>query len=224
LIVALIQALRALANEARQNGDAGALACIAECLLGCLQGIAEYFNKWAFVYVGLYGYSYLEAGKNVITLFKNRGWDAIIADDLIGNVLLLVSIIVGGITGVIGIIIEATSDFFDDAGGNSVAIAFGYVIICASLIFQIAVSSPIASAVDSPLIAISSHSFIVLDSSWASSCAASFWEPLHLPSMPLLYCLPKRQLNFSKTTPSFPMKWLRLGAALFLEVSRKFYY
>ena len=39
----------------------------------------------AFVYVGLYGYSYLEAGRNVITLFKNRGWEAIIADDLISN-------------------------------------------------------------------------------------------------------------------------------------------
>ena len=39
----------------------------------------------AFVYVSLYGYSYLEAGKNVITLFKNRGWEAIIADDLISN-------------------------------------------------------------------------------------------------------------------------------------------
>lgn len=39
----------------------------------------------AFVYVGLYGYSYIEAGKNVITLFKNRGWEAIIADDLISN-------------------------------------------------------------------------------------------------------------------------------------------
>jgi hypothetical protein len=25
----------------------------------------------------------LEAGRNVITLFKNRGWDAIVADDLI---------------------------------------------------------------------------------------------------------------------------------------------
>jgi hypothetical protein len=131
--VALIQALRALANEARNNGDAGALACIAECLLGCLQGIAEYFNKWAFIYVGLYGYSYLEAGKNVITLFKNRGWDAIIADDLIGNVLFLVSIIVGAITGVIGIIIEASSDFFEEAGGDSVGISFGYVDVCISL-------------------------------------------------------------------------------------------
>jgi hypothetical protein len=125
LIVALIQALRALANEAQNNGDAGVLACIAECILGCIQSFVEYFNKWAFIYVGLYGYSYLEAGKNVITLFKNRGWDAIITDDLIGNVLFLVSIIVGAISGVVGIIVEASSDFFDSAGGNQTAIAFG---------------------------------------------------------------------------------------------------
>lgn len=85
----------------------------------------EYFNKWAFIYVGLYGYSYLEAGKNVITLFKNRGWDAIIADDLIGNVLFLVSIIVGGLTGVVGIIVQTTSPLFDNAPGNQTAIAFG---------------------------------------------------------------------------------------------------
>lgn len=40
------------------------------------------FNKWAFVYVGIYGFGYIEAGKNVIELFKSRGWEAIIADDL----------------------------------------------------------------------------------------------------------------------------------------------
>lgn len=67
----------------------------------------------------------MEAGKNVITLFKNRGWDAIITDDLIGNVLFLVSAIVGGIAGVIGIILNETTDWFATTGGNSVAISFG---------------------------------------------------------------------------------------------------
>ena len=127
LIVAIVQALKALAQQARENGDAGILACIAECILGCLQALIEYFNKWAFIYVGLYGYSYIEAGKNVMTLFHNRGWDAIIADDLIGNVLFLVSIIVGGMAGVVGIIVASTSSFFDNAPGDKLAIAFGYV-------------------------------------------------------------------------------------------------
>ena len=87
LLVAIVQALRALANQAQENGDAGILACIAVCILGCIESLIEYFNKWAFIYVGIYGYSYLEAGKNVIALFRNRGWEAIIADDLVGNAL-----------------------------------------------------------------------------------------------------------------------------------------
>jgi hypothetical protein len=32
------------------------------------------------VVTGVYGFGYMEAGKNVFTLFKNRGWEAIIAD------------------------------------------------------------------------------------------------------------------------------------------------
>jgi branched-subunit amino acid permease len=129
LLVAIVQALRALANQARAEGDAGILACIAECILACLASILEYFNKWAFVYVGLYGYSYLEAGKNVMTLFQNRGWEAIVADDLVGNTMFLVSVIVGGLTGCVGLVVAASSDYFDNAGdsGNSQGVAFLYV-------------------------------------------------------------------------------------------------
>ena len=99
LIVAIIQALKQLAATARANDDGGFLVCIAECILGCIASCVEYFNKWAYIYVGLYGYGYIEAGKNVFTLFKNRGWEAIIADDLIANTLLLMSLITGGLTG-----------------------------------------------------------------------------------------------------------------------------
>jgi hypothetical protein len=44
-LVAVIQALRALANSAQQNGDAQIFACIAECILSCLASLLEYFNK-----------------------------------------------------------------------------------------------------------------------------------------------------------------------------------
>ena len=78
--MAILQALKALANAARANDDGGIGACIAECILGCLAAILEYFNKWAFIYVGVYGYGYMDAGKNVFTLFRDRGWEAVIAD------------------------------------------------------------------------------------------------------------------------------------------------
>lgn len=78
--------------------------------------------------MGLYGYSYLEAGKNVITLFKNRGWEAIIADDLVGNTLFLISVMVGGLSGVVGIILDlANPSFFADTPGNSRIVSFLYV-------------------------------------------------------------------------------------------------
>jgi len=69
-----------LANIAGSQDDAGIGACIAQCILSCLASLVEYFNKWAYIYVGVYGFGYLEAGKNVFALFKNRGWEAIITD------------------------------------------------------------------------------------------------------------------------------------------------
>lgn len=41
LLVAIIRALETLARQARENGDAGILACIAECILSCLAGLVE---------------------------------------------------------------------------------------------------------------------------------------------------------------------------------------
>ncbi|CAH0481436.1 unnamed protein product [Peronospora belbahrii] len=88
LIVAFLQALRAmrLAENGPQEGSA--LACVAECILGCLQSIMEYFNRWAYVYVGIYGYR-IHTGwqRPYLSFFKQRGFDAIISDDLIDNVL-----------------------------------------------------------------------------------------------------------------------------------------
>lgn len=154
LVVAIIQALRALANEARNNGDAQCLACIAECILACLQGIVEYFNKWAFIYVGLYGYGYVDAGKNVITLFKNRGWEAIIADDLVSNVFFLLSLVTGGLVALCGWLVATYTDFITDAGIKAadeawVAAVLGFVV---GLVLCSVLMSTIASSVNAVIV------------------------------------------------------------------------
>jgi len=81
------------------------LFCLIGCLLQLLESLAEMFNKWAYIYVGIYGYGFIEASKSVIQLFQARGWTSIIADLLIDTVLLMVSICVGVITGIIGAIV-----------------------------------------------------------------------------------------------------------------------
>jgi hypothetical protein len=73
--------------------------------MSCLQNVIEYFNVWAYVFVGIYGYTFLESGKNVINLFKTRGWTTIITDTLAGSVLGMLSGGVGLITGLISLAI-----------------------------------------------------------------------------------------------------------------------
>jgi hypothetical protein len=57
LLVAIIQTLRALVESARQDDDvegcAAFLLCLVDCCLRCLEGILEYFNKFAYIYVGM---------------------------------------------------------------------------------------------------------------------------------------------------------------------------
>jgi len=155
LLVAIIQALRALANSARNNGDAGFLACIAECILGCLASMLEYFNKWAYIYVGIYGYSYIESGKAVMQLFADRGWDAVIADDLVGNAILLTAVVSGIIIGAItmGYANTQMSGLADE--GLTIAFFVGLVIglcICSVLLSTIAsgVNTVIVMFADAP--------------------------------------------------------------------------
>jgi hypothetical protein len=121
-LVSLVQALRAMHRIAHENDDCSFLICLIDCILGCIQGIIEYLNKWAYVYVGLYGYSYIEAGRNVMTLFQNKGWSTIITDDLADNVLMMVSVSIGLCTGLVGLILGKINQNlfsgigYDDAG------------------------------------------------------------------------------------------------------------
>jgi hypothetical protein len=105
LLVAIIQALRALEHYTRENEDMAIVRCIIQCVLSCIQSIIEFMNRWAYVYVGLYGFSYFEAARNVLTLFENKGWTAIIADDLASNVLFMMSAGIGLATGLVGLLL-----------------------------------------------------------------------------------------------------------------------
>lgn len=104
LVVAIIQAVKEMVRQARHQDDSIILSC-AECLLGCIESLAEYFNQWAYVFVGLYGFSFMEAGSNVMTLFRSRGWTAIIADMLVDSVLTMVSVGVGVLNGLVGLLV-----------------------------------------------------------------------------------------------------------------------
>jgi hypothetical protein len=101
LIVAILAALEQMAQMAREKAErrgnvaAACALCFAECVLGMVRRAVEYFNKWAFCYIALTGSKFTQAGREVMQLFRDRGWSAVINDDLVGTTMGLVCIAVG---------------------------------------------------------------------------------------------------------------------------------
>lgn len=50
LLVAGIQVLRHLVENARARGNDGIVMCILDCLLECVERLVDYFNKWVCVH------------------------------------------------------------------------------------------------------------------------------------------------------------------------------
>eukprot|EP00587_Corethron_hystrix_P003737 CAMPEP_0113325538 /NCGR_PEP_ID=MMETSP0010_2-20120614/17841_1 /TAXON_ID=216773 ORGANISM="Corethron hystrix, Strain 308" /NCGR_SAMPLE_ID=MMETSP0010_2 /ASSEMBLY_ACC=CAM_ASM_000155 /LENGTH=507 /DNA_ID=CAMNT_0000185409 /DNA_START=57 /DNA_END=1580 /DNA_ORIENTATION=+ /assembly_acc=CAM_ASM_000155 len=154
LIVAVVRALRAMADMARDNEEGGTaiLLCLIDCILGCIEGIVEYFNKWAYVYVGLYGYSFIESGKNVLGLFKSRGWNTIVTDNLVESALFFVNVGIGLLTGCIGFILESSfGDMYGVFGDSDKIMGFviGFVI---GFVLSSIVMSTIESATNTVIV------------------------------------------------------------------------
>lgn len=122
LLTAILQVLHQAARTARRRGRANELLlCILECITGFLERLVSYFNKWSYIYIGLYGYDYLTAGQKVMSLFSERGWTAIINDSLVNRVLVLMCVIIGALTGCIGLLFAG---WVSEFGGAASLVAF----------------------------------------------------------------------------------------------------
>jgi len=64
LIVALLDVLRAaltlLKNQEAASGDTmgAAIACCASCCVGCIRGLVDYFNRYAYIEIAMFGKKY----------------------------------------------------------------------------------------------------------------------------------------------------------------------
>lgn len=105
------------------------------------------------MYIGLYGYDYLTAGKRVMTLFSERGWTVIINDSMILRVLNLVSLMIAAMTGCIGVLLaNANHSWISEFGASANATAF-FVPFVVGLAVASILMNVIASAVDTVVVA-----------------------------------------------------------------------
>ncbi|KAJ3326199.1 putative choline transporter, neither null mutation nor overexpression affects choline transport [Boothiomyces sp. JEL0866] len=151
LLIAIIETLKFIVNNARndQSNDNIAcqlLLCCIACILSMFEDLLEYFNRYAFAQVAIYGKDYCSAAKDTWELAKSRGIDAIINDNLIGNVLSIGSLIIGLLTGGIALLyVKFSTDFQDTV----VAYVFFGVI---ALFIGIVEFSVLAGVIDSGVV------------------------------------------------------------------------
>lgn len=158
LIVAIIQGLRQICSAARQQASQDGnivgtiIFCCLQCFIGVLEWAVEFFNRYAYSYIALYGKSYLTAAKDTWKLMKDRGIDALINQCLIGPVLSMGATFIAYACALLAYLylIFTSPAYNSDGGYTPVVVAFAFLIglqVCQ--IF----TTPLASGVDTIFVA-----------------------------------------------------------------------
>jgi len=127
LIIALLQTLRTLIRSLR-NERTWWLVCIADCILGIIDNLMQYFNIYAFAQVAIYGKTYWQAAKDTWGLFHSHGIQAIINDNLVSNVLTMGALLIGVFCAIIGFGLSAVTSANYGAGCAVLGFLFGFTI------------------------------------------------------------------------------------------------
>lgn len=113
LVVGPVRILRQLSAFFRPSEEVNSLLCLHECIhfiqtcmTSCVDSLYDRFNAWSFTYIGLYGYGLVDAAIHSTELFEKRGWTTIVSDDLVPNVLSMISLGIGGLTGMVAYLLE----------------------------------------------------------------------------------------------------------------------
>eukprot|EP01083_Nonionella_stella_P167252 561568_1 len=98
VVIAFVQTIRsviyilyALIRETRRNHHrcAGCLTVCVSGLLRCMGGVIEYVDCYVFVRISVYGTDFCSSATETMELFRCKGFDMIINDDLTNSVVLL---------------------------------------------------------------------------------------------------------------------------------------
>ncbi|GAA5864729.1 hypothetical protein JCM8547_008289 [Rhodosporidiobolus lusitaniae] len=161
LIVALLDLTRAaiqiLQSYASEEGSAVgvAIACCVNCCLGILTNLVEYFNRYAYIDIALYGNPYITAAKETYRLFRDRGITALINDCLTGNIWSFGSFAVGSLCSAFAFIyLKVLNPSYVENNGDIKAAASGYAFLVGFVICHTLGYSAIQSGIDTTFTAL----------------------------------------------------------------------
>ncbi|KIV97206.1 hypothetical protein PV10_00982 [Exophiala mesophila] len=177
LIIALINMLRQACSIAQQSeaADGNMIGMIMYCVLGCiismLQWLVEFFNRYAYCHIALYGKAYIAAAKDTWKMMKDRGWDALAQDCLVGPVVSMGGLFVAYLCALLSYLyLEYTKPAYNEGRTfTPVIMAFSFLIgmqICKTF------TMPITSGTETIFVA------LAWDPQVAITDHPEFWERL----------------------------------------------
>jgi multisubunit Na+/H+ antiporter MnhC subunit len=116
-------------------------------------------NRWAYTYIGMYGYGFAEAGERAYQLFATREWLEVVKDNLIQNVLLLANIVIGGSTGTFAVIVEEMDGYDFTSFHKPVLSAFVVGSVIGYVMSNILMLGVVGSAVNTILVCFAAGPF-----------------------------------------------------------------
>ncbi|KAL0581874.1 pH nine-sensitive protein 1, partial [Marasmius crinis-equi] len=136
LIVTILELIKMILQAAQNSANSeghpveACLACCAACFIGCIQSLVEYFNRYAYIEIALYGKPYIDAAKDTWRLFKDRGIDALVNDSLVGMTLTWGAYAVGMLTSLFAYLyLKITNPSYNINGQYTApVILFGFLI------------------------------------------------------------------------------------------------
>lgn len=97
-IVAAFETLRWLLRVAQDSGACGRnqiLFFVVDCIVGCIEGLVNFFNEYAFVQCVIYGKSFIRSAKDTWELFKTSGMNAVSVNNLSRVTVTISALLVG---------------------------------------------------------------------------------------------------------------------------------
>lgn len=116
-------------------------------------------NRWSYCYIGIYNYSFYEGGEKAIQLFETREWMDIARDSLIQNILLMASIVIGGSSGMVAVLVEEVDGYEFSSLHKPILTSFLIGFFLGFILSNILLLGLVGSAVNTVLVCFAAEPF-----------------------------------------------------------------
>jgi hypothetical protein len=132
---------------------------VAKTHLHRLERVLQSCNRWSYTYIGMYNYSFCNGGEKAIQLFETREWMDIVRDNLIQNILFLSTIVIGGSSGTVAMVVEEVDGYMFTSLHKPVVTSFWIGFFLGFILSNILFLGLAGSAVNTILVCFAAEPF-----------------------------------------------------------------